>query len=557
MFQNALKYLPAGFLLCFGLCFWTAAPQQVLLLEDSKQLWTGFGFVLDQSEWQFMRLLAVVGSAVLLFTVPYQEKSQNRLLVGIFCFVLCMAAYMCAAHLLLLLFFWELLSFVSFWLIGFDTSSSESSRSAFLAFMMSRLSDVALLCFVGGFWLHFGHLNLLAVNAQTVLSAPTYLAWALLVAGLAKSAQAIFVWWLPAAMHAPTPVSALLHAASLVAAGVWLWYKCFVFWNEQLQTVMLYVGSCTVIVAAISVFFEENPKKLLAWSTVLALGCITLSFAQTNHEVIKDWILAHGAYKSLLFLCVGVLCVRPQNFSNQTKRLAWWFLCLAAILSLGLPLSPLAAAKSTILKNLHFKEKIWFWIILMFSAGLMGRVLACVRMYMRCNESTTQKRQSSDWMAIIALAILALYNFVWLQSVVWASFELEQLSSLMLFVALYAGFVLWKKTPQNTLSEQTLILCWQILKTPRHIGATIADVDRRFVDRLAVWGMKTVIILGHVHKRLDRQILDPILHWPVYLLMRAGGWATPPKGRLVFGAVQILLGAFGVIVIWLLWILVA
>ncbi|MBM3926617.1 MAG: NADH-quinone oxidoreductase subunit L, partial [SAR202 cluster bacterium] len=242
-------------------------------------------------------------------------------------FAASMLTLVLADNFLLLYIAWELVGLCSFLLIGFWYERRSAAEAAKKAFITTRLADVALLVGilllfreVGTFSMEetFHQADLLISGAPSALSSGEAMAAALLlfVGAMGKSAQFPFHVWLPDAMEGPTPVSALIHAATMVVAGVYLVARCFVIFEAAPDSLVVVssIGLITALVAATLALSQTDLKRILAYSTVSHLGLMMLSLGAFGYTAAIFHLLAHGFSKALVFLGAGSV----MHGANQT-----------------------------------------------------------------------------------------------------------------------------------------------------------------------------------------------------------------------------------------------
>ena len=271
---------------------------------------------IDGLSAQLLALITGIGALISLYASGYlaHEPRRGRLFLILMLFMAAMAGAVAADHLLLLFIFWELTSLMSFLLVGFhhqDEQSRASARQALLVTMGGGLALLAALILLGEM---AGSYSLQAVIAQgPVLADDPRLPVALvllLIGCFTKSAQFPFHFWLPNAMTAPTPVSAYLHSATLVKLGIYLLARLDPAFNDLLlwEIALISVGTLTAVWGATLALRERDLKRILAWSTVSALGTLTLLIGLPNPGAglaVAAFLFAHALYKAPLFMVAG------------------------------------------------------------------------------------------------------------------------------------------------------------------------------------------------------------------------------------------------------------
>jgi multicomponent Na+:H+ antiporter subunit A len=275
-------------------------------------------FRLDGLSLLFALLISVIGALILIYAGGYLHghPQLGRFYFSILLFMASMLGVALADNLIALFVFWELTSFSSYLLIGFDHEREAARRAALQALLVTGAGGLALLA---GFLLlgqAGGSLEIseLLLRSEAVRSSALYPAILLLVlaGAFTKSAQAPFHFWLPAAMEAPTPVSAYLHSATMVKAGVYLLARLqAALGGTDLWYVLVSAGGAvTLLLGALLAFRQDDLKRLLAYSTVSALGLMTMLLGigtDTAVTAAMTFLLAHALYKGALFLVAGIL----------------------------------------------------------------------------------------------------------------------------------------------------------------------------------------------------------------------------------------------------------
>jgi multicomponent K+:H+ antiporter subunit A len=277
-----------------------------------------FTLRLDGLAWMFALLVLGIGGLIVLYAAYYLAPGDSapRFFAFLMLFMGAMLGMVIAGNLLLLAVFWELTSISSFLLIGYWFHRSDAREGAQMALVITGAGGLALLAGV----LLIGHIvgsyELdVVLAAGDVLRAHALYPWAtglVLVGAFTKSAQFPFHFWLPHAMAAPTPVSAYLHSATMVKAGVFLLARMYPplggtdFWFYTVSS----IGAATLLVGAWNAIFQHDLKGLLAYSTISHLGLITLLFGLNSPLAVVAGlfhILNHATFKASLFMAAGII----------------------------------------------------------------------------------------------------------------------------------------------------------------------------------------------------------------------------------------------------------
>jgi multicomponent K+:H+ antiporter subunit A len=282
------------------------------------QIGLAFGFRMDGLAWLFALIICAIGALVVLYAAYYLHHSDPaaRFFAFLLLFKAAMLGVVLADNLLLLVVFWELTSLSSFLLIGYWSHRDDAREGAKMALTITAAGGLCLLAgvlllghMVGGF-----DLELVLASGDTIRAHPLYVpALALILLGaFTKSAQFPFHFWLPHAMAAPTPVSAYLHSATMVKAGVFLLARLYpaLGGSEAWFWMVAPVGLATLIIGAWIAIFQHDLKGLLAYSTISHLGLITLLFGIDSKLAVVAavfHIINHATFKASLFMAAGII----------------------------------------------------------------------------------------------------------------------------------------------------------------------------------------------------------------------------------------------------------
>lgn len=305
----------------FALGIWfTTVASDALAPGGFNQSWSwlpelglNLAFKIDGLSFTFATLICFIGSGVLLYASSYLG-SNPRLgyFMGVLtAFMAAMLGLVLADNVILLFVFWELTSITSFLLIGFDYERERARWAATQALLttglggLSLLAGLLLLGIAGGSW------TISEVDAQQVLASDLYTPIAILVmlGAFTKSAIFPFHYWLPNAMEAPSPVSALLHSATMVKAGVYLLARLQpTMGGEPLwDNALMLLGGLTMVLGAFLATRQHQLKKILAYSTVSSLGILVMLIGLGAPKAAASYLLAHAMFKGCLFLVAGTL----------------------------------------------------------------------------------------------------------------------------------------------------------------------------------------------------------------------------------------------------------
>ena len=280
------------------------------------------GWVLDPLTAAMLVMITLVGLCIFVFSKGYMtgDKDFCRFFAYLSFFSAAMLGVVIANSLLLLFVCWELVGLASYLLIGFWIHKPSAAAAAKKAFITTRIGDLGF--FLGIFWLYGSSGTLLfydggkgcleAAGLLALGSSATFIALLIFSGAVGKSGQFPLHVWLPDAMEGPTPVSALIHAATMVAAGVFLVARVYPLFSlgaidgiTPSLTVVVWVGVITALMASLIALAQADIKRILAYSTVSQLGLMMVSLGVGGVAAGIMHLLAHGFFKALLFLGSG------------------------------------------------------------------------------------------------------------------------------------------------------------------------------------------------------------------------------------------------------------
>jgi NADH-quinone oxidoreductase subunit L len=272
-----------------------------------------FGLKLDALSLMMMLIVTGVGGAIHIYSFGYMhaDRSFSRFFAFMSLFTFSMLGIVLANNFIELFIFWELVGVSSYLLIGFWFEKPSAGDAAKKAFIVNRLGDFGFLLGILMVWGLLGSLNFTELQKDVSVSTIAFgglstLAGLLLFCGaVGKSAQFPLHVWLPDAMEGPTPVSALIHAATMVAAGVYMLCRILFLLNADALHVIAWIGGFTALLAALIAVQQNDIKRILAYSTLSQLGYMVMSVGLAGPTPAMFHLTTHAFFKALLFLGAG------------------------------------------------------------------------------------------------------------------------------------------------------------------------------------------------------------------------------------------------------------
>jgi NADH-quinone oxidoreductase subunit L len=507
------------------------------------------GWVLDPLAAAMLVMITLVGLCIFVFSIGYMASDKNftRFFAYLSFFTAAMLGVIIANSLLLLFVCWELVGLASYLLIGFWIERPSAAAAAKKAFITTRIGDIGF--FLGLLWLYRSSGTLLFYdngqgcleNAGLLLlgTSATFVALLIFCGAVGKSGQFPLHVWLPDAMEGPTPVSALIHAATMVAAGVFLVARVYPIFSAGAingmtpsLTVVVWIGVITGLMAALIAMAQFDIKRILAYSTVSQLGLMMVSLGVGGVAAGILHLLAHGFFKALLFLGAGSVIhglhheqdIRKMGGLRRSMRLTFLTYAVGMMALSGVPLFFAGAwTKEEILHatSLWPESRVPFYLIM---AGVVLTALYMTRqmiyVFFGNKRAASESAHESPRVMTMPLIVLAICTIIlsvvltpawpWLHSYLSgepARFDIALLIQPMLFVsvALVAagiglGWLIYRNVAEMDPVEKSQPALFRFLE------------NKMWLDELYDW---TVIALSKMAARLsdwmDRHVWDGLV----------------------------------------------
>ena len=351
-----------------------------------------FAFLVDPLSTLFLLIITGVGFLIHVYSTAYMKEEDAPAYAKYFCylnlFVFSMLLLVLGANFVILFIGWEGVGLCSYLLIGYWFKNIEYDNAAKKAFIMNRIGDLGFLIAIFAIISQFGSVSFTEVFQKAPSASSgfiTAVTLLLFVGATGKSAQIPLYTWLPDAMAGPTPVSALIHAATMVTAGIYMIARSHVLYDlaPVSQTVVAVTGLATIILAALIAVKQNDIKKVLAYSTVSQLGYMFLGLGVGAYTEAVFHVLTHAFFKALLFLCAGSVIHAmsgEQDIRNMgglkkslpVTHLTFLMGCLAIS---GLPAVSGFVSKDEILSAAYGKSPVYYII------GVVGAMLTAFYMF--------------------------------------------------------------------------------------------------------------------------------------------------------------------------------
>ena len=379
----------------------------------------------------FLSVIAtVIGCLAVIFSTSYMkgEASLGRYYAFVLFFIGAMVGLVLSSNLLLIFFFWEITALCSYALIAFHNDDPKAVRGGIKALIITSVGGVGLLAGALVIAAYTGSYDINAfIGAAGTIPANilSLLAFGFLFAAAAKSAQFPFQTWLPDAMEAPSPISALIHAATMVNAGVYLLARTFPafqnvpYWREAVMV----VGTLSAILAAVMALTANDLKRVLAYSTVSQLGYMVYAIGAGGVFASQFHLFSHSIFKALLFLSAGAVIhsigtrdMMEMGGVGKKMPLVKWVFIIGSLALAGLPVLNGFWSKELILEAGLKGGPTWLYVLMVIVAGLTALYTArCVWLVFFGEPRTDYHAHPAGLgmkVALIPLAFAALVSWV-------------------------------------------------------------------------------------------------------------------------------------------------
>src|SRR5437899_489621 len=485
-----------------------------------------FGFVLDDLSRMMLVLVSGIGALIHIYSLGYMrdDEGKSRYFAALSLFMFAMLGIVLANNFVMLFIFWELVAFTSYVLIGHWFERDAAADAANKAFFTNRIGDFGFMLGILLVWMSTGSVVFadIAPRLSILTSHPAFLTIAALLifcGAVGKSAQFPLHVWLPDAMEGPTPISALIHAATMVAAGVYMLVRV-AFIVQASQTALLivaWIGTLTAVMAALIATQQDDIKRILAYSTLSQLGYMIMAVGLASSEAAMFHLFTHAFFKALLFLAAGSVIVMLHHEQNiwkmgglsQKLPITFVTFVVGTLALIGCPPFSGFFSKDAILA-LAYQRNVPIFAVGLFTAFLTAfyviRLLVIVFFGKPRSEVARESRESPAVMTgpLIVLALLATLGGFAFFARRFLALPIEKEVAVFVpavaIVALILGsglaIVLYRNRASEPLDLQLLrhkfyfdeFYRWLIYWTQELLAGVFAFFDRWIIDAGAVSG---------------------------------------------------------------------
>lgn len=429
----------------------------------------------------FMGFVFFISSLVILYRDDYMygDLNINRFILLVLIFVLSMAFLIIRPNIIRILLGWDGLGLVSYCLVIYY-QNVRSYNAGMLTVLSNRVGDVALLIVIAwiinfGSWNYIYYLDFLRGSFEMVL-----ISLLVVLAAITKSAQLPFSSWLPAAMAAPTPVSALVHSSTLVTAGVYLLIRFRPVFDDWLCVFLLIISGLTMFIAGLGANFEYDLRRIIALSTLRQLGLIISAISVGLVSLAFFHLLTHALFRALLFMCAGVIIHTIKDsqdirfMGNLSVQIPFTSVCLgvSSFALCGIPFLAGFYSKDLILEgaSLRYINLVGF-LLFFLSTGLTVCYSFRLFYYVFCgdfNLSSFYNVSDAGFIMLCGMVGLMLVAVFGGRLLRWATFHVPgvvclpfYLKFLTIFVSLLGGWVGYELSRFNLGGSLISFFCYR------------------------------------------------------------------------------------------------
>lgn len=400
------------------------------------------GFLIDQLSATMMVVVSLVSLMVHIYTIGYMhdDPGYQRFFSYISLFTFSMMMLVMSNNFLQLFFGWEAVGLVSYLLIGFWYTRPTAIYANMKAFLVNRVGDFGFLLGIAMVLMYFGTLDYAAVFTQAsgivdekielIPGMPwlviTLICILLFIGAMGKSAQFPLHVWLPDSMEGPTPISALIHAATMVTAGIFMVARMSPLFelSETALSVILIIGGITTLFMALVAVVQNDIKRVVAYSTLSQLGYMTVALGASAYSAAIFHLMTHAFFKAVLFLGAGSVIIAMHHEQNMQKMgglksympITYWTMFIAALASAGVPGFSGFFSKDAIIEAVYFANipgvGFAYFCVLMtvFITALYTFRLIFMTFHgqTRMDAHTKAHLHESPWVVTLPLVILAI-----------------------------------------------------------------------------------------------------------------------------------------------------
>ncbi|CAB1274593.1 NADH-quinone oxidoreductase subunit L [Candidatus Nitrosacidococcus tergens] len=404
------------------------------------------GFLIDHLSALMMMVVSFVSLMVHIYTIGYMDDDPGyqRFFSYIALFTFSMLMLVMANNFLQLFIGWEVMGLISYLLIGFWYKKESAIYANLKAFLVNRVGDIGFLLGIACVLMYTGSLDYgevfgavpslsektISLFPNTSYAVPTVIGILLFIGAMGKSAQMPLHVWLPDSMEGPTPISALIHAATMVTAGIFMVARMSPIYelSETALGVVLIIGACTAFFMGLVGIVQNDIKRVIAYSTLSQLGYMTVALGVSAYSASVFHLMTHAFFKALLFLGAGSVIIAMHHEQDMMKMgglkkympITYWTMIIGALALIGFPGFSGFFSKDSIIEAVHLSNMPGSsFAYLMVISGVFVTAFYTFRMLFltfhgeeRMDEHTKNHLKESPYVITIPLIFLAIPSII-------------------------------------------------------------------------------------------------------------------------------------------------
>lgn len=544
---GAINLIISGYILYVILSDAISVTYQLDWFKAGK-LAFGAGIFLDKLSASMLFVVWAVSLAVQVYSLQYMNGDRRFIdyfaILSLFSFA--MSGLVVSSNLLVTFVFWELVGVCSYLLIGFWYDRSAAGKAAVKAFIVTRLGDLAFFVGIAALYATVRTLDIVPLAHLSKLGLPIFsiAGFLLFLGAVGKSAQFPLHVWLPDAMEGPTPVSALIHAATMVAAGIYVIARVqFLYASVDVRSVVLAVGLVTALMAALIAVFQRDIKRTLAFSTISQLGYMMAGLGAGAFAIGMYHLITHAFFKALLFLAAGsifhaVHSLDIQDTGGLFKKMKWTgsLFLIGALNLAGFPLTGGFFSKDSLLFAMKESGLEWAYYMLLFGAFITSFYIFKVffRAFLGAPGKNYEEAHESRPAMIVPMLLLAVFSM---------------LAGLISFTeilkpAVSGHFDLMESIPGAIASVAGIVLAYlaygsrkfELEELKSSFSQSLYDIfyNRLYIDDLYEFVfLKGYILISKVINWFDRVVVDGIVNGAAWIAEKTGEFVKPAENGVV------------------------
>ena len=412
-------------------------------------------FIFDYMSFFFLRVVNLISGRVIIYSTSYisSEIFFRRFIIIVLLFIISIYLLILSPNIISLLLGWDRLGVTSYLLVIFY-QRKKSYNAGIITAITNRLGDVGILICISLIFLLGDWTYMYLSNSSFCIQ--SYIVFILIISASTKRAQIPFSAWLPAAIAAPTPVSALVHSSTLVTAGVYLIIRLnFIFCNSSSTNILLFIGVITMILAGAAAIYEIDIKKVIALSTLSQLGVIMITLGELEPILSFFHLLRHAYFKAILFICAGIIIHNIKDYQDIRKiriilnilPITFRVIIVANLRLCGLPFLRGFYSKDIILEVIIISTISLIIFVIILVATFFTVAYSCRMSFLLASlytaKNCTYISDDNDYLMINGIIFLFPFSIVGGINIIWLIFSFPPTIFLPVWLKIFVLFLIF------------------------------------------------------------------------------------------------------------------